>query len=147
MNTELGYCYIVLFSNSFVKGGKSRDFFKRYKTHKTTAAALGLSIKGAFYTQPHGDYHANEKRLLLALAEASQHRVGEFFRGVDETTAVEALSSLGHGLNVIREFYGERWFIAGQEAFEALAKDRELWGQPTAVLHFLLGKLDFEITY
>ena len=36
------------------------------------------------------------------------------------------------------------WFMAFQEAFTELAKDRELWGQPTAVLHFLMGKLDFE---
>ncbi len=36
------------------------------------------------------------------------------------------------------------WLMLFQDAFIELAKDRELWGQPTAVLHFLLGKLDFE---
>jgi hypothetical protein len=36
------------------------------------------------------------------------------------------------------------WFMVFQDAFTELAKDRELWGQPTAVLHFLMGKLDFE---
>ncbi len=29
-------------------------------------------------------------------------------------------------------------------AFEDLAKDKELWGQPTAVLHYLMSKLSFE---
>jgi len=38
----------------------------------------------------------------------------------------------------------EGWFMAFQDAFESLAKDRELWGQPTAVLHYLMSKLSFE---
>ncbi len=140
MNTETGYCYVVLFSNGFVKGGKSRDVFKRYKTHKATAAALGISVKGAFYTEPHEDYHANEKRLLSTLSMVSESRVGEFFRGVAEKSAVEALNSLGFGMNVIEN----GWFMAFQDSFEELAKDRELWGQPMAILCYLFSKLDFE---
>lgn len=38
----------------------------------------------------------------------------------------------------------EDWFMAFQDAFEVLAKDKDLWGQPTAVLHFLMSKLSFE---
>lgn len=38
----------------------------------------------------------------------------------------------------------EGWFMAFQDAFESLAKDRDLWGQPTAVLHYLMSKLSFE---
>lgn len=38
----------------------------------------------------------------------------------------------------------EGWFMAFQDAFESLAKDRELWGQPTAVLHYLMSKLSFD---
>jgi hypothetical protein len=36
------------------------------------------------------------------------------------------------------------WFMAFQEAFEALSKDRELWGTPRAVLDYLLSRLDFD---
>ncbi|BBL77396.1 helix-turn-helix domain-containing protein [Methylomagnum ishizawai] len=144
MNTETGYCYVVLFSNGFVKGGKSRDVFKRCKTHKATAAALGLSVKGAFYTEPHGDYHASEKRLLSALAEASERRVGEFFRGVEEAAALEALDSLGHGFNTIKECYGDRWFILAQDALIQLATDDELTGKSLKVLLYLWAHLDFE---
>ena len=103
MNTEVGFCYIVLFSNGFVKGGKTKDIFKRYKTHKATAIALGISVKKAFYTEFHPDYHANEKRLLSALSAASKERVGEFFRGVTEISAVQALNSLGFRINSIEE--------------------------------------------
>jgi DNA-binding MarR family transcriptional regulator len=144
MNTETGYCYIVLFSNGFVKGGKSRDVLKRCKTHRATAAALGLSVKGAFYTEPHGDYHANEKRLLSALAEVSENRVGEFFRGVEKTAALEALGSLGYGLNTIEECYDKRWFIMAQDALVILAKDKDLTLEPKNVLLYLLSQLDFE---
>lgn len=38
----------------------------------------------------------------------------------------------------------ENWFMGFQEAFEALAKDRELRGEPRAVLDFLISRLDFE---
>jgi predicted transcriptional regulator len=144
MNTGDGCCYIVLFSNGFVKGGKSRDFFKRYKTHKAMAAALGLSVKGAFYTEPHGDYHANERQLLFALAKAAESWVGEFFRGIEEAAAIQALKSLGHGLNTIEECYGERWFIMAQDALVLLAKDKDLTLEPKNVLLYLLSQLDFE---
>jgi hypothetical protein len=144
MNTETGYCYVVLFSNGFVKGGKSRDVFKRYRTHKATAAALGMSVKGAFYTEPHQDYHASEKQLLSALSAASESRVGEFFRGVPEESAVEALDSLGLGMNAIEECYDKRWFIMAQDALVALAKDNDLTGRSLRVLLYLLGRLDFE---
>lgn len=38
----------------------------------------------------------------------------------------------------------EGWFMGFQEAFEGLAKDAELAGQPTRVLLFLLSRLDWE---
>jgi DNA-binding MarR family transcriptional regulator len=34
--------------------------------------------------------------------------------------------------------------MAFQDAFESLARDKELWGQPTAVLHFLMSRLSFD---
>lgn len=40
--------------------------------------------------------------------------------------------------------YGNRWLQMSQDAWLALAKDRELWGLPQAVLHYLCGRLDFE---
>ena len=126
INAETGYCDIVLYSNGFVKGGKSRDILKRYKAHRATAAALGISARGAFHTEPHEDYHANEKRLLSALGAVSESRVGEFFRGIDRESAIEILDSLGFGINAIGEPCGE-WFMAFQDSFEELAKDRELW--------------------
>lgn len=36
------------------------------------------------------------------------------------------------------------WFMAFEEAMAKLAADRELWGVPQAVLHYLLSKLSFE---
>lgn len=36
------------------------------------------------------------------------------------------------------------WFMAFQNAFEILAKDKELWGQPQAVLNYMFSRLDFE---
>lgn len=145
MNIQTGYCYIVLFSNGFVKGGKSRDVFKRYKTHKATAAALGLSVKSAFYTGPHGDYHASEKRLLSALAEASEHRVGEFFRGVEAAAALEALDSLGYGLNAIEDYYDGRGLILAQEALLKLATNSaNMTLSDLRVFHCLLAHVDHE---
>ena len=38
----------------------------------------------------------------------------------------------------------ERWFMAFQDAFEALAKDRELTDEPKRVLLFLFSRLDFD---
>ena len=144
METETGCCYVILFSNGFVKGGKSRDILKRYKTHKATATALGISVKEAFYTEPHGDYHANEKRLLSALATVSESRVGEFFRGIPKESAIKALDSLGFGMNAIDECYDKRWFIMAQDALVSLAKDNDLTGRSLRVLLYLMGRLDFE---
>ncbi len=39
---------------------------------------------------------------------------------------------------------GERFFMAFQDAFIAIAKDREITAQPRRVLDYLMGKLDFE---
>ena len=36
------------------------------------------------------------------------------------------------------------WFMAFQEAFLAMAKDREMTGEVVRVLHYFFGKLDFE---
>ncbi len=38
----------------------------------------------------------------------------------------------------------EGWFMAFQDAFESLARDRDLWGQPTAILHYLMSRLSFD---
>ena len=38
----------------------------------------------------------------------------------------------------------ERWFMAFQDAFEELAKDREITSEPRRVLDYLFSKLDFE---
>jgi hypothetical protein len=43
-----------------------------------------------------------------------------------------------------RQKIKEDWFMAFQDAFKELSKDRELWGRPIAVLHFLMSKLSFE---
>lgn len=139
MNAELGFCYIIMYSNGFIKGGKSRDVFKRYKTHKATAIALGISVKKAFYTEPHPTYHANEKRLLSALAAASEERVGEFFRGATEDSAIKALGSLGLGISLIEESP----FGISPEAFLALANSG-LGMEARRVLDILLARLDFE---
>ena len=138
MNVESGYCYIILFSNGFIKGGKSGDIFKRYKTHKATATALGISVKKTFYTEPHPAYHANEKRLLLALSAASEECVGEFFRGATEDSAIEALSSLGLAVSSIEE-----WIFIPQEAFLTLAAYR-LTGETYSVMLHLMSKLSFD---
>ncbi len=139
MTAESGFCYVVLYSNGFIKGGKSRDVFKRYKTHKATATALGISVKKAFYTEPHPTYHANEKRLLSALAAASQEHVGEFFRGISEDSAFDALISLGLWISAIEECP----FGMPQDAYLALAKSG-LGLEARRVLDILLAKLDFE---
>jgi hypothetical protein len=128
MNVESGYCYIILFSNGLIKGGKSGDIFKRYKTHKATAIALGISVKSTFYTESHLAYHANEKRLLSALSAVSEERVGEFFRGVTEASAIEALNSLGLAVISIEE-----WIFIPQEAFLTLAAYR-LTGETYSVM-------------
>lgn len=44
----------------------------------------------------------------------------------------------------VRTKIKEDWFMAFQDAFEEIAKDRDLWGQPTAVLVLLMSKLSFE---
>jgi hypothetical protein len=40
--------------------------------------------------------------------------------------------------------YGNRWFMANQEALRAIAKDKELTLDPYRVLMVLFGELDFE---
>lgn len=40
--------------------------------------------------------------------------------------------------------YGNRWFMANQDALIAIASDRELTLEPYRVLMVLFGKLDFE---
>jgi biotin operon repressor len=40
--------------------------------------------------------------------------------------------------------YGNRWFMANQEAMRAIAKDKELTLDPHRVLMMLFGELDFE---
>jgi hypothetical protein len=43
-----------------------------------------------------------------------------------------------------RQRIKEDWFMAFQDAREMLAKDREIWGQPRAILDFLESRLSFE---
>jgi len=38
----------------------------------------------------------------------------------------------------------EDWFMAFQDAREILAKDKDIWGQPRAVLDYLEARLSFE---
>ena len=38
----------------------------------------------------------------------------------------------------------DRWFMAFQDAFLELARDKDLTGETTRVLHYLMGRLDFE---
>lgn len=38
----------------------------------------------------------------------------------------------------------ERWFMAFQDTFEELAKDREITNEPRRVLDYMFSKLDFE---
>jgi hypothetical protein len=40
--------------------------------------------------------------------------------------------------------YGNRWFMANQDALMAIAKDKELTTEPYRVLMVLLGRLDFQ---
>jgi hypothetical protein len=40
--------------------------------------------------------------------------------------------------------FKEDWFMAFQDALKELAKDRELWGRPRAVLDYLMSRLSFE---
>jgi hypothetical protein len=38
----------------------------------------------------------------------------------------------------------EDWFMTFQDALVELAKDRELWGRPRAVLDYMMGRLNFD---
>ncbi len=40
--------------------------------------------------------------------------------------------------------WGEGWFMAIQEAFVALAKDKSLSGRPMRVLTYMMGRLDWD---
>lgn len=44
----------------------------------------------------------------------------------------------------VHSIYGNRWFMASQDAWDELSKNERLVGRPTQVLIYLLGKLDFE---
>jgi len=139
MHTKSGVCYIVLFSNGFVKGGKTQDILKRYKIHKSTAAALGISVKRTFYTEPHPAYHSNEKRLLSALSEISEEHIGEFFRGLTEASAIEALAALGFGTHSIEECI----FGIPRRDLETIAT-YQLTGETYSVMLYLMGRLSFD---
>jgi hypothetical protein len=43
-----------------------------------------------------------------------------------------------------QSIYGDGWIQMAQGPTVELAKDRELWGMPQAVLLYLIGRLDFE---
>ena len=43
-----------------------------------------------------------------------------------------------------RPRWGEGWFMAIQEAFVALAKDKSLTGRPKDVLLYMMGRLDWD---
>lgn len=44
----------------------------------------------------------------------------------------------------VRAKIKENWFMTFQDALETIAKDRELRGEPRAVLDYLMSKLSFE---
>jgi DNA-binding MarR family transcriptional regulator len=96
--------------------------------------------QGWRHIESHLAYHANEKRLLSALSAVSEERVGEFFRGAAEDSAIEALGSLGLEINSIEECT----FGMSEDGFIEMAKDREMTGETCRVLFYLLGKMDFE---
>ena len=89
--------------------------------------------------EPHPAYCANEKRLLSALAAVSEERVGEFFRGATEDSAIEALDSLGLGRMSIEECI----FGMPKNGLEALAAFR-LTGETYSVMLHLMSKLSFD---
>ena len=91
-----GYCYLIVFTNGTVKGGKSANHKRRLVQHAGDAGKYGLKVKRYLVTAEHQDYHDTEKRLLHHLRQYSGYYRGEYFQDICEDNAVMVLCSLGH---------------------------------------------------
>lgn len=94
-NTAVGYCYLVIFTNGVVKGGKSSNHKRRLQDHVRDAGKFGLKVKRYLVTSDHENYHESEVKLLRHLAQYSGYRRGEYFQDICQDNAVMALCSLG----------------------------------------------------
>ncbi len=71
----------------------------------------------------------------LSNGDMMDPKTGQIFKGSNED---------GTFVYAPRKVKLTGWSMLFQDAFIELAKEKELWGQPMAVFHFLLGKMDFE---
>jgi len=67
------------------------------------------------------------------MLKSLDHETGEILEGVAVWISPK-----------VRGPYGRKWFMQSQDAVLLLAQDKELAGQPTRVLLYLLARLDFE---
>ncbi len=98
-NEGEGYCYLVIYSNGTIKGGKTQDIIGRMNTHEKHGQKLGIYVDQIFVTSPHVKYHETEVNLLALLSENCTKRIGEYFQGVDINYSLQALSSLGFSVS------------------------------------------------
>jgi hypothetical protein len=95
-NTAVGYCYLIIFDNGTVKGGKSANHERRLRQHAGDAGKYGLKVSRYLVTADHVDYHESEKRLLQHLGSFSGYRRGEYFQDLSTDNAITAIHCLGH---------------------------------------------------
>src|SRR3989304_8821238 len=90
-----GYCYLIVFNNGTIKGGKSANHERRLIQHAGDAGKYGLKVKRYLVTAEHQDYHETERKLLMHLSQYAGYRRGEYFQDICEDNAVMILNSLG----------------------------------------------------
>lgn len=81
---KLGHVYIIRFSTGMVKVGKTNDLVRRMGEHRRSSARYGVVMTGVWFSLPHPDWHAIERRLIAEADRRSTYRVKqEYFKGIE----------------------------------------------------------------
>lgn len=95
MNDErAGHIYVVEFSDTRIKVGRTAKPADRLYTHSTSARAFGLAIGRTWVSPIHNTSIGNERGLINFCATRATDRSGEFFAGVAFDDAVDFAESM-----------------------------------------------------
>ena len=103
--SDLGYVYLIRYSNGVVKGGRTRNPGQRLRTLETNGARLNLQVTHTWTSVPLSDVNGNERMLLRLLKSLGPRTPGglEYFLHVPFTVAKSRMENL---LKPGRHYYG-----------------------------------------
>lgn len=100
---ELGFVYLIGFSNGVVKPGKTKDIAKRFAQHKAEAKRHGISVDRVAITQQLGDFSELETKVIGLIRRAASGNVGEYLHGTSFDECLDILMEAGIDITVVRE--------------------------------------------